>query len=262
MILGDFHMHSTFSDGVLTIPELVDLHGRRGFGVIAITDHLCEETTLIGKAARYLNWTLTPATFPLYVEILRSEAQRAWQMYKMLVIPGVEFTKNSVSNHRSAHILGLGIAKFVAADGDVIDLARAVRNQGGIAIAAHPVHTRKNEKQTYHLWDRRRELAQELDAWEVASGPYLFDEVRRSGLPMLATSDLHQPRQMRSWKTVVECEKHPEAVLEAIRKQELTFKFYEQEGDPDDSRNWLDLPNMGTCPRSRALQHYRDPQTL
>ena len=38
--LGDLHMHSTFSDGKLTIPELVDLFGSRGFGVIAITDHL------------------------------------------------------------------------------------------------------------------------------------------------------------------------------------------------------------------------------
>src|SRR3954470_10646480 len=99
MMLADLHIHSTFSDGKLTIPELVDFYGRRGFGAIAITDHLCEQSTLIGVAARYLGHTLTPATFPLYIEILKSEAERAKDQYGMIVIPGFELTKNSISNH-------------------------------------------------------------------------------------------------------------------------------------------------------------------
>lgn len=226
-------MHSTFSDGKLTIPELVDLFGSRGFGVISITDHLCEDATTIGIAAKYLNQTLTPATFPIYLEILRSEAERAWDQYKMVLIPGFELTKNSVSNHRSAHLLGIGISEFVRADADPIDLARAIRAQGALAVAAHPVHTRKSEKQTYHLWDRRDELAPELDAWEVASGPYIFEEVFRSGLPMLASGDLHRREQINSWKTVFDCERHPGAVLDAIRKQELRFQFYREEACSD-----------------------------
>jgi len=107
MMLADFHMHSTFSDGKLTIPELVDLFGSQGFGAIAITDHLCEAESFIGKAARYIGHTLTPATFPLYSEILKSEATRAWKKYRMVVMPGMELSKNSISNSRSAHILAL-----------------------------------------------------------------------------------------------------------------------------------------------------------
>lgn len=229
MFLADLHMHSTFSDGKLTIPELVDLFGSRGFGAISITDHLCEDATTIGIAARYLNQTLTPATFPLYIEILRSEAERAWKQYKMIVIPGFELTKNSALNHRSAHMLGIGISQWVRADHDPVDLARAIRAQGALAIAAHPVNTRKREKQTYHLWDRREELSKELDAWEVASGPYIFEEVYMSGLPMVASGDLHRPEQLSSWKTLFECERHPEAIMDAIRKQELSFRFYREE---------------------------------
>jgi hypothetical protein len=231
MFLADLHMHSTFSDGKLTIPELVDLFGTRGFGAIAITDHLCEDVTAIGKAARYLERTLTEATFPLYVQILKSEAERAWERYRMIVLPGFELTQNSMSNHRSAHMLGIGISEFIRASQDPVDLARAIRAQGALAIAAHPVHTRKTEKQTYHLWDRRDELASELDAWEVASGPYIFEEVYRSGLPMVASGDLHRPEQMTSWKTVFDCEKNPEAILNAIRKQNLSFMFYRDEAD-------------------------------
>lgn len=229
MLLADFHIHSNFSDGQLAIPQLVDLYGSRGFGAIAITDHLCESKTILGRAARYLEQTLTPATFPLYTEILRSEAARAWDQYRMILLPGFELTKNTLTNHRSAHLLAIGTQTYIPADGDLVDLARAVRASGGLAVAAHPVHTQKLEKQTYHLWDRRQELATELDAWEVASGPYIFEEVAKSGLPMLANSDLHRPQQMTSWKTLVDSELHPEAILEAIRKQKVEFVFYNPE---------------------------------
>ena len=231
MFLADLHMHSTFSDGKMTIPELVDFYGSRGFGAIALTDHLCEEKSLIGKAARYIGHTLTPATFPLYLEIIKSEAARAWDYYRMVLIPGFELSKNSISNHRSAHILGIGVSKFMWADADVVDLARAIRGQGALAVAAHPVSTRKLEKQTYHLWDRRRELAKELDAWEVASGPYLFSEVEESKLPVIGSSDLHQPRQINAYKTVFSCERNQEAILDAIRKQNLTVQYYEEDAN-------------------------------
>lgn len=247
--LADFHIHSTFSDGKLSIPQLIDLYGSRGFGAIAITDHLCESESLIGRAARYIGTTLTPATLPLYLEIIRTEGARAWDQYGMRVIPGFELSKNQLLNDRSAHIVALGTREFIHADADAVDLCRAIRAQGGLAIAAHPVSTRKIEKQTYHLWNRRSELAREFDAWEVASGPFLFTEVWKSGLPMIASSDLHVAKQIHSWKTALQCERTEEAILDAIRKQEVEFKFYADTfGLPalvdhdGDSRlgNWID----------------------
>jgi predicted metal-dependent phosphoesterase TrpH len=249
-------MHSTFSDGKLSIPELVDLFGKRGFGAIAITDHLCEERSVIGRFAHHLDQTLTRATFPLYMAILESEAERAWDRYRMVVLPGFEITKNSVSNHRSAHMLAIGATEYIAADQDPLDLARAIRAQGALAIAAHPVSTRKVEKQTYHLWDRRAELAQELDAWEVASGPYLFDEVLHSGLPMIASSDLHHPKQMTSWKTLMECERKPEAVLEAIRRQEVRFRFYEEPQHDRDVYSDTARLRVGDIPGAHPLRNF------
>ncbi len=250
MFLADLHVHSNFSDGKLTIPELVDFYGDLGFGAIAVTDHLCESQTWIGKAARHLGRTLTPATFPIYQEIIKSEAERAWKLYRMVLIPGFELTKNTIRNKRSAHLLGLGITDYVSSDADVVDLCRAIRNQGGISVAAHPVSTRKVEKQSYYLWDRREELRTAFDAWEVASGPYWFDEVAESGLPMLATSDLHRPSQIHAWKTAFTCERHPEAILDAIRKQDLSFKYYGKEV-PD---AWITHPILG------GLAHHFFPE--
>ncbi len=258
MILADLHVHSTFSDGKMTIPEIVDFYGSRGFGCIAITDHICEHKTFLGNAAQYLNLALTEATFPLYIEILRSETERAWDRYKMVLIAGFELSKNSWSNQRSAHILGLGITDYLSADGDILDLTRAIRAQGGVAIAAHPVSTRKMEPQTYHLWNRRQELEQEFDAWEVASGPHLFEEVQKSGLPVLASSDLHHAGQINAWKTVFDCERHPDAVLEAIRKQKLDIKFYQEEITEPSFSFLGSISNGGLRPASLARCDWSD----
>lgn len=226
MFLGDFHVHSSFSDGSLSIPEVVDFFGAQGMGAIAITDHICEKRTLTGKTAHFLEKTLTEETFPKYLETLDEEAERAWQKYKMVVIPGVEITKNSLFNHRSAHILALGAHKYISADQSIEDILKSIRAQGALSIAAHPVDTGKWEPQTFHLWSRREELADQFDAWEVASGARLFPEVKATRLPKIASSDLHRPKQMTSWKTVLRCERHPEAVLDAIRTQQIDFTFF------------------------------------
>lgn len=228
MYLADFHTHSTFSDGKLSIPELVDLFGNQGFGAIAITDHLCDEDGIIGKSSRVLGASLTKATFPLYQEILKSETERAWEQYGMRIIPGLELTRNNPSNHRSSHILALGVTKWIRADQEVEKLIEEIHVEGGIAVAAHPVWTRKIEKQTFYLWDRKEAYQNLFDAWEVASGPYIFDEVKKSGLPMLASSDLHKPNQMTSWKTVLRTEKKQEAILQAIKTQKIDFQFYQE----------------------------------
>jgi hypothetical protein len=35
----ELHAHATWSDGELSVPELVDLHGRHGIDVLCVTDH-------------------------------------------------------------------------------------------------------------------------------------------------------------------------------------------------------------------------------
>ena len=225
--------------------ELVDLYGTRGFGAIAITDHLCETNSFLGKASRYLRCTLTENTFDSYLDQVNSEAERAWKEYRMLVIPGMEITKNFLSNQRSAHVLAIGVDRYIDPNLPIPELCSAIRSAGGIAVAAHPVSTKKVEKQTFHLWSRREELRGSFDAWEVASGPHIFEEVLHSGLPMIATSDLHVPKQISAWKTVFSCEKTQEAVLQSVRSQELSFSFYEEASK---ACNGLFPGNFSFCP--------------
>ncbi len=48
-LLCDFHVHTRWSDGQLTVREVVDLYGRTGkFDVIAITDHILMKRDIPG----------------------------------------------------------------------------------------------------------------------------------------------------------------------------------------------------------------------
>lgn len=226
MVLGDFHLHSTFSDGRLSISQLVDTYGQRGFGCIAITDHLCETNTFLGKAAHYLDRSLTKEKFSLYMATIAKESRRAWEQYRMLVIPGVEITKNAFLFDQSIHFLLLGLHEYIDPGLDIITISEQARKQGALVVAAHPVSTRRVESQTLYLWNNRERLTPYFDAWEVASGPVLFPEVSTSDLPKLANSDLHHPKQITSWKSVVHSERTMGAVLHGIRNQDLSFVFY------------------------------------
>lgn len=232
MYFTDFHLHTQYSDGVLSLRSLIDLYGQKGFGAIAVTDHVCETKSFLGRSAHILNKSLAENTFETYLKDIEAEAARALELYNMVVIPGVEITKNSLFNHRSAHILALGVSKWISPDQEIEQILEEIKVQGGVSVAAHPVDTRKWEAQTYHLWDRREELRHKFDAWEVASGPHIFTEVAECRLPMLANSDLHQPKQISSWKTTCSAEKNLEAILESIRKQKIDFKFYEDKAYP------------------------------
>ena len=73
MLLCDFHIHTNYSDGKLTVAEVVDFYGRRGFDCICITDHLADPRRLIGKLSRLANFTLGPEQLDEYFEVLDLE---------------------------------------------------------------------------------------------------------------------------------------------------------------------------------------------
>lgn len=227
-MLTDLHIHSNYSDGLLSIPEIIDLYGKNNFDIIAITDHLCEEGSFLGKSARFLEKTLTKETFPFYLKLIEREAKRAMEEYGMLVLPGVEFTKNSLYFKRSAHIVALGIKEFISADKNIHELLFELKKQNAFSIAAHPVSTKVLEHQTFYLWDQREELKDKFDAWEVASGSHLFEEVMNSGLPMIANSDFHHPKQINSWKTMIDCELNFDSMALALREQRIEFVKYSE----------------------------------
>jgi hypothetical protein len=108
VLSGDFHMHTRFSDGVLSPCDLVLLGRRRGLDVIAVTEHNSVFPSQLARACARL------------VE----DAP--------LVIAGEEVTTLHL------HLLALGVERDVDARAAPIDVVKAVHEQGGVVIAAHP----------------------------------------------------------------------------------------------------------------------------
>ncbi len=46
-LLCELHAHTTWSDGELSMPEVVDLYGNAGYDVLCITDHVVRGHTMI-----------------------------------------------------------------------------------------------------------------------------------------------------------------------------------------------------------------------
>ena len=221
MLLCDFHMHSNYSDGKLSVPDLVDFYGKLGFDCICITDHLADPRRLIGKLVKLSNLTLGHNQVEEYFEVIERERKRAWRKYGMIVMTGIEFNKDGYTAKSSAHLLGIDLKTPIDPSMDLPETIGHIHAQGGLAIASHP-HLMKSEwgKNTLHLWENMETYAPLIDAWEIANRNDIFNPVGTKQLPFVANSDFHKPKHIYSWKTLLNCEKDAEAIKACVKKNE------------------------------------------
>lgn len=216
MLLADFHVHTRWSDGKLPMSDVIDLFGRSGHDVIAITDHVVNEDGFLGRTAQRLELSLNEKNFDLYLEEIEREGARALAEYDMLVIPGAELTHNTLRRKSSAHALVLGIDHFISAEGTVKEMLERARRESPVIVACHPHEQSDWFSNTFYLWEQRRELGSLIDLWEIACRWDLFPPVARARLPFIANSDFHDTPHLYAWKTLLHCVKNQQAVLNAL----------------------------------------------
>jgi predicted metal-dependent phosphoesterase TrpH len=224
-LLCDFHVHTRWSDGRLSLREVVDLYGKtRRFDVIAITDHILTRRDVLARAGRVASlgrksFSVTADRFEAYLEDVRREADRARKTYGLLVLPGAEITQNHIRSKHNAHIVALDIREYISADQPPEDILREIRRQGALSVACHPHHrtTRRIEISTCYLWDHRKRLVDLVDVWEAANRDDLFSVTSLKHYPYVANSDFHKPKHLYSWKTLLKCEKNWDAIARALR---------------------------------------------
>ncbi|MGE4053823.1 MAG: phosphotransferase [Vicinamibacterales bacterium] len=225
-LLSDFHVHTTWSDGRLSIREVVDLYGRtERFDVIAITDHILMKRDLLARAGRIMSFgrrqfSVTEERWPDCLAEIEREADRARRRYGLLVIPGAEITQNHLRSRKNSHIVGLNLREHISADQPAEQILREIRRQGALSIACHPHHrtTRRIEISTCYLWDHRKRLVDLVDVWEAANRDDLFSVTSLKHYPYVANSDFHKPKHLYSWKTLIRSEKNWDAIAKALRE--------------------------------------------
>jgi hypothetical protein len=228
LLMVDLHTHSIFSDGRLTLREIVDFYGRRGFDAMAVTDHLVDRRRLLGRLASLSGLVLTLEDLPEYFRALAEERSRAWTKYRMILFPGLEFNHDGLTAKGSAHLLGVDLKEPIDPALSLKEICLQIRGQGGLTIAAHPHHMSSAwGKDTLYLWERQNEFRPLIDAWEIGNRDDLFNPVGLKRLPFIAGSDFHKPKHLTSWKTMLWCEKDPEAIKECIRQnKDISITLY------------------------------------
>jgi len=113
LVKGIVHVHSDFSrDGLCSIADLADFAREAGFQFVGLTDHAEDLTSADMKELRLL------------CEKHSDDS--------LIMIPGLEYRCRG-----GIHILGLGIAHDISTDDPVL-VASRIRQEGGLAILAHP----------------------------------------------------------------------------------------------------------------------------
>jgi len=215
-LLCDFHIHTKLSDGRVPLKEVIDLYGENGFDAISITDHVYDKHTIkLWQDNNETPPTVWKEDFREYLNLVKKESKRAWDKYRMLVIPGIELS----NNHGLYHILAIDVKEYIDPNKDVKSIIADIHAQGAIAIACHP-HKKDSEPEMpfMHLWDNVDDYATLFDAWEVANRDDLFNVVSLKKLNYIAGSDFHDPWHLYSWKSLIKSPKNKDAIKEEIHR--------------------------------------------
>jgi predicted metal-dependent phosphoesterase TrpH len=225
-LLCELHAHTRWSDGALTLPELVDLYGQSGFDVLAVTDHVVrrDDPWILADAPPC---GVHAANHADYVTEIAAQYERARREYDLLLVPGLELTYNDSDPSLAAHAVAVGCRTFVGVD-DGLDVALArAREHGAALIAAHPYLQESGghspARATTRFSREWRDLKPQVDRWELFNRYELFGWVAERGLPAVANGDFHQPEHLYGWKTLLPCSKSEEAVVDYLRSARPAF---------------------------------------
>lgn len=225
-LLCELHAHTRWSDGELTVGELVDLHGRNGFDVLCVTDHVVRADDPWRDKRGMLFNSIDDGTWSEYLREIEHEAARSWRTYGMLVVPGLELTYNDDDPGEAAHALAVGLREFVSVDAGIGEAMRTAAQAGAAVIAAHPFgptgdspghgdpSQRSRLTQRFACDEALRKLAHRF---ELFNRSQLFAWVAEAGLPAVAAGDVHRPEHVAGWKTLLPTRHAESAVVGYLR---------------------------------------------
>jgi hypothetical protein len=217
-LLCELHAHTTWSDGSLSLRELVDVYGDAGFDVLCVTDHVLRADDPWFPPESCVH----EANFDSYLAAVDAEAERARTLYDLLVVPGLELTHNHLDPNRAAHAVAVGLRAYVSMDAGLVESLSVAREAGAALLAAHP-HGPDTDpvprRTTRRLWREWETLAPLLHRAELFNGRDVYSWVAGAGVPAVASGDVHAREHVSSWKTLVPCAKDEEAFVTFLRSR-------------------------------------------
>ena len=223
-LLCELHAHTTWSDGELSLRELVDLYGTASFDVLCVTDHVLRDDD--PWPVEHRRTCVDASNIDAYLAAIEREAVRALSTYGLLLVPGLELTYNDPDPDAAGHAVAVGVRGLVGMNDGPAVAMDAARSAGAAVIAAHPHDTRTPpgvRAPTCYFARNWRELRGLYDRVELFNGTHLFSWVAEAGLPAVAGGDLHRVEQLPGWTTLVPCEQDEEALVDYLRSPRPVF---------------------------------------
>lgn len=247
---ADLHTHTIFSDGHVDPDYRVMEAWQDGLDIMAVTEHLeyrpreewfVEYTqkyngkkykkainNRLGPEALDKNGIMVDLNYPVYF------TQKAAKSYDILVIPGLEITRNGT---HVGHFNALFTTdNNIIFDPDPVQSVRNAKAQGALVMHNHPGWRRTDLVPT----ETEAVLYAEglIDGIEVMNGydfyPGIVDRAREKGCFVAASSDVHNSTAIdyrllgydRPMTLVLAKEKSLEAIREALQaKRTLSYGF-------------------------------------
>jgi predicted metal-dependent phosphoesterase TrpH len=231
-LLAELHAHTTWSDGVMTPRELIDLYGRQGFDVLCVTDHVvrtddpwCDRGgTAFGVAER---------EYPRFAAELAAEADRALALYGLVVVvPGLELTYNDLDPAAAAHAVAVGLRTFVSVDDGIAGALEKATAAGAALIAAHPYdgEPAPSASRLRQRFAQDRGLAELVHRFELFNRSQPFSWVAQAGHPAVAAGDTHLPEHLYGWKTLIPCARNERAIVDYLRSRRPVYLTHLERG--------------------------------
>jgi len=223
-LLCELHAHTTWSDGELSLPELVDLYGTAGFDVLCVTDHVLRSDdpwpALHGRPC------VDSVTFAAYREEIERERGRALSLFGLVLVPGLELTYNDADPDRACHAVALAPRRLVGMDDGPAAAMEEARDLGAAVLVAHPYdlgHPSAVTSPTRYFARHWRRLDGIYHRAELFNGTQLFGWVAEQGLLPVAAGDTHRREQLPGWTTLIPCEHGAEALVAYLRSRRPVF---------------------------------------
>ena len=237
---GDFHIHTSYSDGCMTPSGRLTEAWLDGLDIIAITDHyenhsgvkkFLKVTAPYNEDGIPTPYQSTSKVGSVKIDFNAIHEEAAKELEKsgrpMLLIKGCEMARNAQS-HGHFNCLFLKDINGLY-DKDLKVAFRRVHDQGGIVIHNHPGWRRKTtDKTEFHEEVYKEGL---IDGIEVVNGqtfyPYMVKRCIDEKLTMFANTDIHsssyyprmEPDVFRTMTLVLAKELTENEVKEAILKR-------------------------------------------
>jgi hypothetical protein len=216
-LLAELHSHTTWSDGDLSVRELVELYGSAGFDVLCVSDHAYrDDDPVITPGARGVG----PDTHGEYLAEIESEAARAFRRYGLLVMPGLELSYNETDPRRSAHAVAVGLREHVSLANGLAAALQGADAAGAALIGAHPddaVDATSRSHATVGFAADPDGLGTLVHRFELFNRSQLFPWVAAAGRASVASGDFHRLEHLGGWKTLIPCARRADAILEYLR---------------------------------------------